>query len=57
MYGSRSAKAAQHLETVEYLVEVMLADGTSEYMSVPEATEAGVESEQLGSNILESMLE
>lgn len=57
MYGSRATKAAQHLETIEYLVEVMLADGSSEYMSVPEAISSGVESEQLGSNILESMLE
>jgi hypothetical protein len=52
LFGSRGKRVEECL----HLVEVILADGTVESMTVAQATDAGVDSSQLGKGLLEAML-
>jgi len=49
-------KRGKRVEEVRHLVEVILADGRVEAMTVGEAVEVGVDAEVLGSKVLEEML-
>lgn len=53
LFGSR----AKRIEEIQRVVEVVLTDGTVEPMTVTEAREAGIDDQQIGSQILASMLE
>jgi hypothetical protein len=52
LLGSR----AQRIEEVRKIVEVVMADGTVEPMTITEAREHGVDDSQIGSRLLEEML-
>jgi hypothetical protein len=53
LFGSRGKR----VQEVLHLVDVILADGTVESMTVAQATGAGVDSKQLGAGLLAAMLE
>jgi len=48
---------AKRVEDIGHIIEVMMADGTCEHMTSYEATAAGVDTGQIGSSILDAMLE
>jgi len=53
LFGSRGKR----VEEIQHIVEIIMADGSVQEMTVSEATTAGVDSKQLGAGILEAMLE
>lgn len=53
LFGSRAKRIAE----IQTKVEVLMADGSVQEMTVPEATEAGVDTQQIGSALLSSILE
>ena len=48
---------AKRVEEIGHIIEVMMSDGTCEHMTSYEATAAGVDTGQIGSSILDAMLE
>lgn len=52
LFGRRGRR----VEQIRHLVDVVLADGTIEAMTVDKATEAGVDAGQLGAGVLAAML-
>lgn len=53
LFGSR----AKRVEEIQHIVEVVMADGTVQDMTVTEATTAGVSDAQIGSGLVGAMLD